>query len=190
MRVSLACALFVAPDVLLLDEPTNHLDFPSVIWLTEYLCYEYPQDKTILVVSHDRRFLNELCTDIIHLENCRLKYYSGNYDAFLKIRNELRVHQAKRYERQQKMISHNEAFIAKFKANKKWSTQAQSRAKMLKKVDKIAKVLDDLEFRFEFPQPPRINNDLVLDMRDVTFGYYGECKLSAVTLDVIELAHF
>ena len=178
MRVSLACALFVAPDVLLLDEPTNHLDFPSVIWLTEYLCYEYPQDKTILVVSHDRRFLNELCTDIIHLENCRLKYYSGNYDAFLKIRNELRVHQAKRYERQQKMISHNEAFIAKFKANKKWSTQAQSRAKMLKKVDKIAKVLDDLEFRFEFPQPPRINNDLVLDMRDVTFGYYGECKLS------------
>jgi len=174
MRVSLACALFVAPDVLLLDEPTNHLDFPSVIWLTEYLSYEYPPEKTIMVVSHDRRFLNELCTDIIHLENCRLKYYSGNYDSFLKIRNELRVHQAKRYERQQKMISHNETFIAKFKANKKWSTQAQSRAKMLKKVTKIEKVLSDLEFRFEFPQPPRINNDLILDMKDLTFGYYGE----------------
>ena len=74
MRVSLACALFVAPDVLLLDEPTNHLDFPSVLWLTEYLAYEYPPEKTIMVVSHDRTFLNDLCTDIIHLENCKLVY--------------------------------------------------------------------------------------------------------------------
>ena len=71
------------------------------------------------------------------------------------------------------MISHNEAFIAKFKANKKWSTQAQSRAKMLKKVDKIQKVLGDLEFRFEFPQPPKIHNHTILDVKDVTFGYYG-----------------
>eukprot|EP01084_Bolivina_argentea_P254666 428183_1 len=153
MRVSLACALFVAPDVLLLDEPTNHLDFPSVIWLTEYLCYEYPMDKTILIVSHDRRFLNDVCTDIIHLERCRLRYYKGNYDSFIKIRNEMRVHQRKQYDRQQKMIRHNEDFIARFKANKKWSTQAQSRQKMLTRVNKIQAVLSDLEFRFSFPKP-------------------------------------
>ena len=173
MRVSLACALFVAPDVLLLDEPTNHLDFPSVIWLTEYLAYEYDPEKTILIVSHDRRFLNEVCTDIIHLEHCRLKYYKGNYDSFLKVRNDMRTHQAKMYEKQQKMIKHNEEFIAKFKANKKWSTQAQSRMKLLKRVNKIEKVLGDLEFRFEFPKPPPIQNDLVINMTDVTFGYYG-----------------
>jgi len=179
MRVSLACALFVCPDVLLLDEPTNHLDFPSVIWLTEYLAFEYPADKTIVVVSHDRRFLNDLCTDIVHLEARRLKYYKGNYDAFLRIRNELRQHQRKQYERQQKMISHNEAFIAKFKANKKWSTQAQSRAKLLSRVSRIEKVLGDLEFRFEFPAPPKIHNELILDMKDVTFGYYGEAVTKA-----------
>ena len=174
MRVSLACALFVAPDVLLLDEPTNHLDFPSVIWLTEYLAYEYPMEKTILIVSHDRRFLNEVCTDIIHLEYCRLKYYKGNYDSFLKIRNETRIHQKKQYERQQKMIKHNEEFIARFKANKKWSTQAQSRQKLLTRVNRIEKVLGDLEFRFQFPKPNKIKNDLICHIDDVTFGYYGE----------------
>eukprot|EP01084_Bolivina_argentea_P157036 273651_1 len=176
MRVSLACALFVAPDVLLLDEPTNHLDFPSVIWLTDYLRYEYPEDKTILLVSHDRRFLNDVCTDIMHLEYCRLKYYKGNYDSFLKIRSEMRVHQKKQYERQQKMIRHNEEFIAKFKANKKWSTQAQSRQKLLKRVNKIEAVLADLEFRFQFPKPNRIKNDLICHLDDVVFGYYGELK--------------
>ena len=176
MRVSLAMALFVAPDVLLLDEPTNHLDFPSVIWLTDYLCFEYPEDKTILVVSHDRRFLNDVCSDIVHLEACRLKYYKGNYESFLKIRNEMRTHQRKQYERQQKMIRHNEDFIAKFKANKKWSTQAQSRAKLLKRVSKIEAVLGDLEFRFQFPAPPRIKNELICHLQDMTFGYYGELR--------------
>ena len=176
MRVSLACALFVAPDLLLLDEPTNHLDFPSVIWLQEYLAYEYPEEKTVLIVSHDRTFLNECCTDIIHLEYCRLKYYKGNYDSFLKIRSETRIHQKKQYERQQKMIKHNEEFIARFKANKKWSTQAQSRQKLLTRVNRIEKVLGDLEFRFQFPKPDKINNDLICHLDHVTFGYYGELR--------------
>eukprot|EP00484_Ammonia_sp_Unknown_P028856 CAMPEP_0197047982 /NCGR_PEP_ID=MMETSP1384-20130603/23385_1 /TAXON_ID=29189 /ORGANISM="Ammonia sp." /LENGTH=879 /DNA_ID=CAMNT_0042480025 /DNA_START=128 /DNA_END=2767 /DNA_ORIENTATION=+ len=176
MRVSLACALFVAPDVLLLDEPTNHLDFPSVIWLTDYLRYEYPTEKTIMVVSHDRRFLNDVCTDIIHLDRCRLMYYNGNYDSFLRIRSEQRVHQRKQYERQQKMIKHNEEFIARFKSNKKWSTQAQSRQKLLTRMSRIEKVLSDLEFRFQFPPPNKIKNDLIVHLDDVTFGYYGEEK--------------
>eukprot|EP01084_Bolivina_argentea_P062257 113836_1 len=176
MRVSLACALFVCPDVLLLDEPTNHLDFPSVIWLSDYLAYEYPEDKTIMIVSHDRRFLNDVCTDIIHLENRRLKYYKGNFDQFGKIRSEMRIHQKKQYQRQQKMIKHNTDFIAKFKANKKWSTQAQSRQKLLNRVSKIEKVLSDLEFRFAFPTPEKPKNELLFHFDDVTFGYYGELK--------------
>merc|ERR1719150_1893728 len=135
MRVSLACALYLEPDILLLDEPTNHLDFPSVCWLQEYL---QNYEKILLTVSHDREFLNSVCTDIIHLERKRLVYYRGNFDQFIKTREELRRHQAVQYQKQQNTIKHNEAFIRKFKSNKKWSTQAQSRMKMLAKMSKVS----------------------------------------------------
>ena len=187
MRVALACALFVEPDLLLLDEPTNHLDFPSVIWLSEYLGQCYPEDKTIVVVSHDRRFLNDICTDIIHLDKQRLFFYKGNYEAFIRIRNESRVHQRKQYERQQAMIKHNTEFIARFKANKKWSTQAQSRQKLLNKVERIEKVLSDLEFRFDFPKPPPLKNDKLLYLDEVTFGYFGEDDPSTFLLKNINI---
>jgi len=173
MRVSLACALFLEPDVLLLDEPTNHLDFPTVIWLSEYL---QTYDKILVVVSHDREFLNAVCTDIVHLDRKKFFYYKGNFDQFIKTRKELRRHQGKAYLKQQKMIKHNEAFIAKFKANKKWSTQAQSRMKMLAKVDRVDSVVADYTFNFEFPQPGPLRNPLVIHLNELTFGYYGEDK--------------
>jgi len=173
MRVSLACALFLEPDVLLLDEPTNHLDFPTVIWLSEYL---QTYDKILVTVSHDREFLNAVCTDIVHLINRKLVYYKGNFDQFIKTRTELRRNQSTAYKRQQKQIKHNETFIAKFKSNKKWSSLAQSRMKMLAKLDRVDKVMADYTFNFEFPHPGPLRNKLVIHLNELTFGYYGEDK--------------
>merc|ERR1719397_1185522 len=171
MRVSLACALFIEPDILLLDEPTNHLDFPSVCWLQEYL---QSYEKILLTVSHDREYLNSVCTDIIHLERCRLVYYKGNFDQFVKTREELRRNQAVQYQKQQNFIKHNEEFIQKFKANKKWSTQAQSRMKVLQKMDKVSKVIDDYTFQFRFPEPAPLKHIMVVEIEHLTFGYFGE----------------
>jgi len=171
MRVSLACALFIEPDILLLDEPTNHLDFPSVCWLQEYL---QTYEKILLTVSHDREYLNTVCTDIIHLDRRKLVYFKGNFDQFVKTREELRRSQAVQYQKQQNVIKHNEEFIQKFKANKKWSTQAQSRMKMLAKMEKIEKVHDDYAFHFSFPEPAPLNHVMVVEIEHLTFGYFGE----------------
>eukprot|EP01083_Nonionella_stella_P009443 27208_1 len=189
MRVSLASALFIEPDILLLDEPTNHLDFPSVLWLSEYLQFSYDLDKTIVIVSHDRRFLNDVCTDIIHLKDRKLTFYTGSYDTFLKVRHEMRVHQKKQYEKQQAFIKSNKEFIAKFAANKKWSTQAQSRQKMLDKLEIVEKVRDDLSLRFEFPQPNPLRNSSIFRFEDVTFGYFGADKPDTFILKRVNLRY-
>jgi len=163
------------------------LDFPSVLWLSEYLQFVYDPNKTILLVSHDRRFLNEVCSNIIELNQRKLSFYTGNYDQFIKMRKEMRVHQNKQYEKQQAFIQHNKEFIAKFAANKKWSTQAQSRQKMLDKLEIIDKVTDDLSFHFEFPKPPQLRNPSIFRFDDVTFGYFGEDKPETFILKNINL---
>ena len=158
-----------------------------MLWLTEYLQFVYDCEKTIVVVSHDRSFLNNVCTDIITLDRAKLQFYTGNYDSYLKIRNDARTHQRKQYEKQQTMIAHNKEFIAKFAANKKWSTQAQSRQKMLDKLEIIEKVHNDLSFRFEFPTPPPLRNPSIFRFNDVTFGYFGEENSDAFILENINL---
>ena len=116
MRIALARALFCKPDLLLLDEPTNHLDFHAVVWLETFLS---TWDSTLIIVSHQREFLNSVCTDIVHLTQQKLIAYKGNYDAFEKVASEkLRQHH-KAFEAQQQQIGHIQRFIDRFRSNAK-----------------------------------------------------------------------
>lgn len=173
MRVSLACALFVEPDVLLLDEPTNHLDFPAVEWLTEYLL---GYTKTLVVVSHDRKFLNDICSDIIHIEDQKLKYYKGDYDTFERVREEQRKQAKTAFDRQKATIEHNEDFIRRFRANKKLASLAQSRVRLIAGMERLEDVKDDFKFRFRFPNPGPLKKDVLVSVDNMDFGYCGEDK--------------
>ncbi len=168
MRVALACALFVAPDVLLLDEPTNHLDLPSVAWLEEYLT-GYP--NTAVIVSHDRRFLNSVVTDVVHLDAKKLNYYKGDYDTFERSRAERRRHAERASESQDVRRKHVQAFIDKFRYNAKRASLVQSRIKALERMDVLEDTQgDDPRWKFEFPNPGPLGQP-VLHVVDVAFGY-------------------
>ncbi|KAH9599073.1 ABC-transporter extension domain [Trypanosoma melophagium] len=167
MRVALARALFVEPDVLLLDEPTNHLDLFAVLWLEQFL---RDWRKTLVVVSHSRSFLNNVCEEIIHLNDKKLEYYTGNYDQFDLTRVEQLRQQKKTHEAQEKQRAHMQKFIDRFRYNANRAKMAQSRIKMLERMEVVSDVKYDPQFSFRFPEPEAVSGSY-LQMVDTEFGY-------------------
>lgn len=171
MRISLARALFVKPHLLLLDEPTNHLDLDACVWLEE----ELKQYKRILVIiSHSQDFMNGICTNIIHMDKQRLKYYGGNYDAFVKTRLELLENQFKQYQWEQDQIAHMKNYIARFgHGSAKLARQAQSKEKTLAKMvagGLTEKVSKDKTLTFYFPDCGKIPPPVIM-VQNVSFRY-------------------
>jgi ATP-binding cassette, subfamily F, member 3 len=152
MRVELALLLLQNPDVLLLDEPSNHLDLRSVIWLENFL---KNYEGSMVLISHDRRFLNEIVTRIVHLDRGSLSVYTGNYDAFEKQKEEREALQEQAALNQKKKISEMERFIERFRAKASKAKQAQSRVKALEKIKRIETTNEAKSVRFRFPQPAR-----------------------------------
>lgn len=182
MRISLARALFCQPDLLMLDEPSNMLDLPSITFLSDYLI-TYP--STVLVVSHDRAFLNDVATDIIYQHNERLDYYRGsNFDEFYLTKEE-RLKGAKReYENQIAYRKHLQAFIDKFRYNAAKSQEAQSRIKKLEKLPQLEEPTEEATFSFAFPEPEKLSPP-VLQVSEASFGYGdGKSILSDVDISV------
>jgi hypothetical protein len=140
MRVALAAALFVNPDLLLLDEPTNHLDFPAVLWLEDYL---QTYQKTLVVVSHDRNFVNSVITDVIHFHNQSLTFYRGDYETFERVRLDQQKTQKKAVAAQEKQRAHVQAFIDRFRYNANRAALVQSRIKSLARMELMEDVVDD-----------------------------------------------
>ncbi|PRX36084.1 ATP-binding cassette subfamily F protein 3 [Paraburkholderia sp. BL18I3N2] len=167
MRLQLARALMCPSDLLLLDEPTNHLDLDALVWLEAWL---KRYQGTLVVISHDREFLDAVTQVTVHVDNAKLVRYGGNYSKFEDMRAEQLLLQQAAMARQADKIAHLQKFIDRFKAKASKAKQAQSRVKALERMEKIAPVLADAEFTFEFKEPLNVPNPL-LSMLDASFGY-------------------
>ena len=167
MRLQLARALMCPSDLLLLDEPTNHLDLDALVWLEAWL---KRYQGTLVMISHDREFLDAVTQVTVHVDNAKLVRYGGNYSKFEDMRAEQLVLQQASMAKQVEKIAHLQKFIDRFKATASKAKQAQSRVKALERMEKIAPVLADAEFTFEFKEPLNVPNPL-LSMLDASFGY-------------------
>lgn len=180
MRLNLAQALICRSDLLLLDEPTNHLDLDAVIWLENWLL---AYQGTLLLISHDRDFLDKVTDHIVHIEHQRLASYSGNYSQFEKLRAEQLAQQQAMYEKQQREIAHMQSFVRRFKAKASKARQAQSRVKSLERMEIISQAHVDSPFYFQFFKPEKLPNPLIkLDQIDT--GYVDKKILSNVNLSI------
>ena len=167
MRLQLARALMCPSELLLLDEPTNHLDLDALVWLEGWL---RRYEGTMVVISHDREFLDAVTDVTVHIDAGRLVRYSGNYSKFEDMRAEQLALQQNAFSRQQDKIAHLQKFIDRFKAKASKAKQAQSRVKALERMEKIAPVLADADFQFEFKEPANLPNPM-LAMHNASFGY-------------------
>jgi ATP-binding cassette subfamily F protein 3 len=167
MRVALAAALFSNPDILLLDEPTNHLDVEATIWLTAFL---KNWRGTLVIISHDRNLLNRVTTRTVHVENLRLNAYGGNFDTFRKTRAEQQRVQAKTMEKQLAQRRHMQAFVDRFRYKASKARQAQSRLKLLEKMEVASPVIEEALPSFDFPNPDPLSPPLI-NLEGVSVGY-------------------
>ncbi len=180
MRLNLARALACRSSLLLLDEPTNHLDLDAVIWLEGWL-RAYP--GTLLLISHDRDFLDAVVDRIVHLEQQTATLYTGNYSAFERVRAQRLAHRQAQYEKQQREVAHMQAFIDRFRAKASKARQAQSRIKALERMQMILPAHVDSPFQFRLLQPAKTPNPL-LRLDAVAAGYGDRTVLSGLRLDL------
>ena len=180
MRVALAAVLFSEPDLLLLDEPTNYLDLEGALWLESYLV-KYPH--TVVIVSHDRELLNRSVAAILHLEDRKLTYYSGPYDQFVRQRAEKRALMTSAAKKQDLKRAHLQAFVDRFKAKASKAKQAQSRVKMLEKMETIRMPEDAARTVFTFPTPEELSPPIIAT-EDAAVGYGNHIVLHSLNLRI------
>jgi ATP-binding cassette subfamily F protein 3 len=180
MRVALAAVLFSAPDVLLLDEPTNYLDLEGALWLESYLA-KYPH--TVVIISHDRDLLNRVVGGILHLEDKGLTFYTGTYDQFARARAEQRAVLTAQAKKQELRRAHLQSFVDRFKAKATKAKQAQSRVKMLEKMETIRAPEDDARTRFTFPEPEELSPPII-STENISVGYGDTVVLKNLNLRI------
>ena len=181
MRLALGRALMCRSDLLILDEPTNHLDLDAVLWLEQWLgLYR----GTLLVISHDREFLDNTVNAVCHIEQRGMRLYSGNYTAFETQRVEQLALQRASYEKQQRTVAHLRSFIDRFGAKASKARQAQSRVKALARMEMISAAHVDSPFEFEF-RPPLSQPDPLLTLRDANVGYAGRSVVSGINFAIL-----
>lgn len=181
MRLNLAQALLCRSDLLLLDEPTNHLDLDAVMWLERWL-QTYP--GTLVLISHDRDFLDPIVNRIVHVENQQLNEYTGNYSSFETQRAQKLLLQQAMFQKQQKQMAHMQSYIDRFRYKASKARQAQSRIKALEKMEQVLPAQFDNPFSFEFREPDALPNPIMM-MDEVSVGYDDNLILEKIRLNLV-----
>lgn len=181
MRVALAAALFAPSECLMLDEPTNHLDLETAIWLENEL---KKSQKTLLLISHEKNFLNSVCDEIVYVGNCQLQLYSGNYDTFLSTRDEQKLTLQRTRENVEKKRDHIQSFVNRFRATASKASQVQSRIKALDKIEEVPPPPPDYEVKFSFPAPFPVIDRRLITLEKASVGYGDHIVLHDLKINI------